>query len=126
MLRRVSRYASNAFLFLVLLGVGCLLPFLSGCSRSSAHDPASLVFLIESNPTNLDPRFATDSQSQHLDGLLFSSLVERDDQMNIRPDLAASWDTPDPLTYVFHLRPVSVFPGALAALISSRVPAAIF
>jgi peptide/nickel transport system substrate-binding protein len=59
---------------------------------------------MESNPSNLDPRFATDGQSQHLDGLLFSSLVERDDEMNSRPDLAASWDTPDPLTYIFHLR----------------------
>ena len=25
--------------------------------------------------------------------------------MNLRGDLAESWDTPDPLTYVFHLRP---------------------
>ena len=24
--------------------------------------------------------------------------------MNVRPDLAESWETPDPLTYIFHLR----------------------
>jgi peptide/nickel transport system substrate-binding protein len=60
--------------------------------------------LIESNPANLDPRFATDGQSQHLDGLLFSSLVQRDDQMVVHGDLAESWETPDPLTYIFHLR----------------------
>jgi peptide/nickel transport system substrate-binding protein len=24
--------------------------------------------------------------------------------MNLHPDLAASWDTPTPLTYIFHLR----------------------
>jgi len=76
----------------------------SGCSHRAASDPSSLTFLIESNPTNLDPRFATDAQSQHIDGLLFSSLLERDDQMNFHGDLAESWDTPDPLTYVFHLR----------------------
>ncbi len=76
----------------------------SGCSHRAASDPSSLTFLIESNPTNLDPRFATDAQSQHIDGLLFSSLLERDDQMNFHGDLADSWDTPDPLTYVFHLR----------------------
>jgi peptide/nickel transport system substrate-binding protein len=63
-----------------------------------------VTLLIESNPANLDPRFATDGQSQHLDGLLFSSLVERDDQMVLHGDLAESWDTPDPLTYVFHLK----------------------
>jgi ABC-type transport system substrate-binding protein len=75
-----------------------------GCSHSTNPDPSSLTFLIESNPTNLDPRFATDAQSQHIDGLLFSSLLQRDDQMNLHGDLAESWDSPDPLTYVFHLR----------------------
>jgi len=101
----LSRSVRAVFLFTWSFLYAITSLFLSGCSHSNAHDPSSLVFLIESNPTNLDPRFATDSQSQHLDGLLFSSLVERDDQMNIHPDLAASWDTPDPLTYIFHLRP---------------------
>lgn len=79
--------------------------FSIGCSPSTPRDPNSLIFLIESTPTNLDPRFATDGQSQRLDGLLFSSLVERDAQMNIQGDLAESWATPDSLTYIFHLRP---------------------
>ena len=78
---------------------------LGGCSHTAKADRSAVTLLIESNPTNLDPRFATDGQSQHLDGLIFSSLVERDEQMNLRGDLAESWDTPDSLTYVFHLRP---------------------
>ena len=87
------------FLFLALAEVS-----LSGCSSRNPSDPSSLTFLIESSPTNLDPRFATDSQSQRIDGLLFSGLLERDNQMNFHGDLAESWSTPDPLTYVFHLR----------------------
>jgi peptide/nickel transport system substrate-binding protein len=78
--------------------------FVSGCSHSTNPDPSSLTFLIESNPTNLDPRFATDAQSLHIGALLFSSLLQRDDQMNLHGDLAESWDVPNPLTYVFHLR----------------------
>ncbi|MGB7282297.1 MAG: ABC transporter substrate-binding protein [Candidatus Acidiferrum sp.] len=78
---------------------------LTGCHQRTTSDPSALTFLIESNPTNLDPRYATDSQSQRIDALLFSSLLERDDQMNIHGDLAESWDTPDPLTYIFRLRP---------------------
>src|SRR3984957_15069570 len=78
--------------------------FSAGCSRTSASDPSTLTFLLESNPTNLDPRYATDAQSQHIDGLLFSSLLERDAQMKLHGDLAESWDTPASLTYVFHLR----------------------
>src|SRR3984893_3988222 len=69
---------------------------LAGCSHNASADRSSITLLIESNPTNLDPRFATDGQSQHLDGLIFSSLVERDEQMNLRGDLAESWEAPDP------------------------------
>jgi peptide/nickel transport system substrate-binding protein len=88
------------FLFSYFIASFCFV----SCSPSSHNDPSSLTFLIESSPTNLDPRFATDSQSQRIDGLLFSGLLERDNQMNFHGDLAESWSTPDPLTYVFHLR----------------------
>lgn len=90
---------------LCVLYVISFLFLLTGCGHRNTYDPSSLTFLIESNPTNLDPRYATDSQSQRIDALLFSSLLERDDQMNIHGDLAESWSTPDPLTYIFHLRP---------------------
>jgi peptide/nickel transport system substrate-binding protein len=62
-------------------------------------------FLIESMPTNLDPRIGTDGQSERIDGLIFDSLVELDDRRVPRADLAESWEQPDRLTYVFHLRP---------------------
>jgi len=98
-----ARHSPLATLFLL---VTSLLPcFLISCSRPTKFDPTSLTFLIESNPVNLDPRFATDGQSQRLDGLIFSGLLARDSQMNLHGDLAASWSTPDPLTYVFHLKP---------------------
>lgn len=77
----------------------------AGCSRAVVHDPSSVAFLIESSPTNLDPRFGTDGQSQRIDRLLFDGLVQRDLQMNLQGDLAENWENPDPLTYKFHLRP---------------------
>ncbi|HEV3220423.1 MAG TPA: ABC transporter substrate-binding protein, partial [Candidatus Acidoferrales bacterium] len=80
-----------------LLFTGC------GSSRTSA-DSGTVNFLIEASPTNLDPRIGADSYSEHIDGLIFSSLVARDARMKVIPDLAESWETPDPLTYVFHLR----------------------
>jgi len=103
--RRANRTTSKFRLF-----IASLLPYfiasfcLASCSHSSHSDPSSITFVIESSPTNLDPRFATDSQSQRIDGLLFSGLLERDNQMNFHGDLAESWAIPDPLTYVFHLR----------------------
>jgi len=80
--------------------------FLAGCNFSkNAAEPGTVNFLIEASPTNLDPRIGADAYSQHIDGLIFSSLVAHDAEMKVTPDLALSWETPDPLTYIFHLRP---------------------
>ncbi len=87
----------------VLALLTLLLP--AGCSYfRQESDPHTLVFLMEAAPTNLDPRIGADAYSAHLDGLIFSSLVAHDAQMNVIPDLAERWETPDPRTYVFHLR----------------------
>jgi len=90
--------------FAVLLAAPFLFSLMVGCSKFKPFDPASLTFLIESSPANLDPRYSTDAQSAHIDALLFNSLVIRDEQMNFHGDLAESWETPDALTYIFHLR----------------------
>ena len=60
--------------------------------------------IIESSPTNLDPRVGIDAQSQRIGELIFDSLVRRkDEHFELKPWLAESWDIPDPQTYVFHL-----------------------
>jgi peptide/nickel transport system substrate-binding protein len=76
---------------------------LAGCGPG-AQKPGTVTMLIESSPTNLDPRIGTDAQSEHIYSLLFDTLVRRDARFNVQPWLAESWETPDPLTYVFHLR----------------------
>jgi len=77
----------------------------AGCGRTPPTEETGTVnFLIEFMPTNLDPRIGIDAQSEDLDGLIFDGLVQRDAQMNVVPDLAQTWEMPDPLTYVFHLR----------------------
>lgn len=72
--------------------------------RQKPPDPRTVTVLIESSPTNLDPRIGTDAQAERIDELMFDSLVKKDSQFNLRPDLATSWEMPDPLTYIFHLR----------------------
>jgi peptide/nickel transport system substrate-binding protein len=86
-------------------GLLCVASLLfTGCSHPVPFPGRDLTFLIEANPTNLDPRFATDGQSQRLDALIFSGLLARDAQMNLHGDLASSWERPDALTYIFHLK----------------------
>jgi len=100
--RSVPRY--SPLVTFSLLATSLFACLLISCSRPTKFNPSSLTFLIEANPVNLDPRFATDGQSQRLDGLIFSGLLARDQQMNLHGDLAESWQTPDPLTYIFHLK----------------------
>ena len=73
-----------------------------GCARG--RDPQTVVVLIESGPANLDPRIGTDAESERIGSLIFDSLLRRDRQGNLLPGLAERWETPDPLTYIFHLR----------------------
>ena len=76
---------------------------LAGC-RSTPRDPHTVVFLIESSPTSLDPRIGTDGQSEHIDELLFDGLVTRDANFHFTPALAQRWEQPDPHTLIFYLR----------------------
>ena len=75
---------------------------LTACARKP--DANTLVMIIESTPANLDPRIGTDAWSERIDALIFDSLVRRDEHFNLQPSVAARWEIPDPLTYIFHLR----------------------
>jgi peptide/nickel transport system substrate-binding protein len=93
MSRTVSRWV-----FALCVAVG-----LSGCG-SGRPSPQTVTMVIESSPNSLDLRVGIDSQSEHIGSLIFDSLVHKDAHFNLEPWLATSWETPDPLTYRFHLR----------------------
>jgi ABC-type transport system substrate-binding protein len=73
-------------------------------SCSAKPSPNTLVMIIESSPTDLDPRVGLDAQSERIDTLLFDDLLTRDEHLNVQPQLAERWEIPDAKTYVFHLR----------------------
>src|SRR4029077_13157722 len=87
-------------ILLLLLSL-CVLPLFS-CSQPP--DPNALVMIIESSPTNLDPRVGIDAWSERIDALMFDDLLDRDEHLNVTPALAERWEVPDPLTYIFHIR----------------------
>src|ERR1700730_3402673 len=101
----VKPLSFSSFTFLIFVSSLLLILTLSSCRRSFPTEPGVVNFLIESMPTNLDPRIGTDGQSERIDGLIFDSLVELDEQRNPRGDLAEKWEMPDGVTYVFQLRP---------------------
>ena len=71
---------------------------------ASSTDTDTLRFLIESSPNNLDLRQGTDAQSERVGGLIYDALVKKDAHFVLQPWLATSWERPDPLTWIFHLR----------------------
>ena len=77
--------------------------FSSLLSCSKPPDANTLVMIIESSPTNLDPRVGLDGQSERIDSLIFDDLLDRDEHLNVKPALADKWEAPDPLTYIFHI-----------------------
>src|SRR5258708_35941588 len=83
---------------MVLLCVG-----VAGC-RGRVEEPRTVVMIIESSPKNLDLRQGTDAQSERVGGVIFDALVKKDAHFNLQPWLATSWEQPDALTWVFHLR----------------------
>lgn len=84
------------------LAYGTLL-LLAAC-RSQGND-REVRFLIESSPNNLDLRQGTDAQSERVGALIYDALVRKDEHYLLQPSLAVSWERPDALSWVFHLRP---------------------
>jgi len=54
--------------------------------------------------SNLDPHKMNDVYTANVAKQIFSNLVKMNKDMEVRADLAESWDNPDPQTWVFHLR----------------------
>jgi peptide/nickel transport system substrate-binding protein len=90
-----------------ILAVALLL-LLAGCHAArrngSQAGTQTVVVAIENSPNSLDPRVGTDAAAERIDGLLFDALVKKDEHFEMKPWLATSWEQPDPLTWVFHLR----------------------
>jgi peptide/nickel transport system substrate-binding protein len=84
--------------------VCCVLTlYLLPTSCTTKPDAGTLVMIIETSPTNLDPRVGIDAWSERIDNLIFDDLLSRGDDLNVAPGLAERWEVPDPLTYIFHL-----------------------
>ncbi len=90
-----------------LLGFLCLLaPGSCGpAAPPDLPDEDLLVIAVANSPTHLDPRVGTDQTSGKVCQLVLNGLVTKNEEGNIVPDLAESWEILDEgLRYRFHLR----------------------
>ena len=71
---------------------------------SSAESAAVLRFGTDAEPIGFDPHTISAVASQRVMSQMYNTLVDVDENLNVIPELALSWEQPDEQTYVFKLR----------------------
>lgn len=89
------------------LSISCALFLFFSCVSGPNTDKEHLVFRYNeyANINTLDPAFSRTLQDNSVCNQLFNGLVQLDDELNILPCIAKSWEvSKDGLTYTFNLR----------------------
>jgi len=79
-----------------------------GAAAASAASPkrgGTLKVALNSDIIGIDPHGASAGVDRNVYTAVYNGLVVPDKNLNIVPDLAESWTTPGPRTYIFKLRP---------------------
>ncbi len=74
------------------------------CRSKKATSPSLFTIGLEGNPTNLDPRLATDAYSARAIQIMYNGLLNLNPESTLTGDLAERWEMPDDKTYIFYLR----------------------
>lgn len=74
-----------------------------------AQDADTIVVGTDVDAGTLDPRLTRDTTAQRAANLIYSGLVEISPKLEAVPELAESWESPDPQTIIFTLRPDLTF-----------------
>ncbi len=104
----LARRRAGASVLAALATVGalaCLLACAAGCTRPAPAPARPLRIALHSDPLVLDPHLRNEALTYSIMRNLYEGLTAFDAEMRIGPALAASWENPNDLTWVFHLRP---------------------
>jgi peptide/nickel transport system substrate-binding protein len=83
----------------------------AGCRPAATRPPGYVVVGLDAAPLSYDPRIATDANSALVNRLVYEGLVGYSAAGEPVPELAERWETPEPLTYRFVLRPARFHSG---------------
>lgn len=94
-------------IYLVLATLLSLFLFVScGGSKeeTAAKEKDTIIIANGADAKSLDPHATNDAPTSRVTVQIYDRLVEQDDNMDIVPSLAESWEQPDGKTTIFHLR----------------------
>lgn len=94
--RRRAVGASAAFALVLALSLA---------ATSAEVQARSLTMALASEPSSLDPQFSRTENNTQTAENMYERLIDQDRDLQVKPGLAVSWRTLDPLTWEFQLRP---------------------
>lgn len=97
--RKKSLIALSLILVLALTLSAC-----SGDSESKDPKVDPLVIAQGADPASLDPHESNDQPSSRVNKQIYDTLVESNEDMELEPGLAESWEQVDDITWKFNLR----------------------
>ncbi|MFC1855586.1 ABC transporter substrate-binding protein [Thermodesulfobacteriota bacterium] len=96
-MRRVIFYKILVVVFIALSVFGCK-------NKSEMNGDNSIVVALDGNPTNLDPRYATDAYSSRITPLVYTPLFQLNKNSELEPVLCTEYEQVDDVTYIFKLK----------------------
>lgn len=94
--------------------LGVLLLLFAGCANPNRSPPDTITTIVSAPVASLNPLYASDAASQHINELTHSSLVTISDQLIPEPYLAEEFRFVNPTTIEFRLRQGCRFPNGQA------------
>lgn len=92
-------------LFVVVLGVAGYIKFSANDVRAQELEKKNKIAIaMKADPKTLDPQKSIDTMSNKSITLIYDSLLELDEDLNLKPNLAESWERLDDYNVVFHLK----------------------
>ena len=88
---------------LLLISI-CVLGLYGGAFTAEIKRGGTITVGIDAGPLGWDPHISLAFSSWNHYELVYESLLRFNYKMEIEPSLATSWEQPDPLTLIFHLR----------------------
>jgi peptide/nickel transport system substrate-binding protein len=91
-------------LFVVVMGVAGYLKFSADDVKAQELKKNKISIAMKADPKTLDPQKSIDTMSNKSITLIYDILLDLDENLNLKPNLAESWERLDDCNVIFHLK----------------------